>query len=389
MVYWVKVPSSAGTVQTAGIQTSPALASAISIGGETIQISPGNLAGQNMVGGVLVNPETLEDQGISVAEVLYVDFTGPAYSYETGTTTILHPGEAIDLPANTATWVNAATGGHQFTAVLYYSVSMVTLPTDITVQGSLHYDSAIDMREDAVVDSNTVVFTALDEVQSFNEIGPDYLYIATYDNIRFAFSSRGRLYEQADLYHYLGKAIYSTSATQVIDDINTFNPTLVVSNSLPIWIAMNGYVPPYGPDSFSCPFPLYPSFLVTDNLVPPFGSVHIEDTEGLHTGLLGPRLQGVQLCRDRVRVTMYGADNTMAWNFRDFVTRYSTDWNTIGYASLPVIKDVKHTQPELKILSQRKQVDFTVNYLQSVSRNIARQFILNCIVQNQAVMLNL
>ena len=184
--------------------------------------------------------------------------------------------ESIDIPANctTGAWVCAASGGHKFTCVLEQAVESVTLSTDVMVQGSFHYESIVEQREDATVDANEVIFTSLSEIQEFNQINSSFLYLGRYDDLTFAFSSRARLYEQADLYHYRGKALFSTKVTQVIDDPSTFNPTLIVSNSLPIWLYMPIYVPPY--PGFTCPFPLYPSYLVSENLLPPFGAVHIE-----------------------------------------------------------------------------------------------------------------
>jgi hypothetical protein len=376
MVYWLRVPSSSTPVTTAGIQAMPGLASVTVAPGEAIQIVGGNIAALDIVGGTIVNPLSAIDQGLTTAEPLFVDFTGPAYSSEKLTTVALAPGASIKIPAQPSRggWVNAATGGHQFTVVVQQSVPSVSLPTDVSVVGSFHYDTAIEQREDAVIDSNTVVFSSLEEIRAFNEIGPDYLYIGHYRELTFAFSSRGRLYEQADLYHYLGKALYSVNATQIIDDPSQFNPTLIVSNSLPVWLNMPNYVPPY--PGFVCPLPLFPSFLVTDNLPPPFGAVHIERTEVLHAapfyGFLGEQSQ---TARDRVRVTLYGANARMAADFLSFVLQYSRDWNLIGMANMPNITDEKHQQPEMQILGQRKRIEFVVNYVDFVARNQAQQFI--------------
>jgi hypothetical protein len=254
------------------------------------------------------------------------------------------------------------------------------MSTDVKVKGSFHYASSSEQREDATIDSNDIVFTSLSEIQEFNQIGPNHLYIGNYRELSFAFSSRARLYEQADLYHYQGKAVFSTKATQVIDDPSEFNPTLVVSNSLPIWISMSGYVPPY--PTFDCPFPLYPSYLVDDNLVPPFGSVHIETTRTLAMAPhVGPRTQSGYLCRDNVKIHLYGLDNEAASNFLLFVEQYSRDWMTIGMANSPAIRDEKTIQTELKVIAQHKTIEFEVNYLQSVVRDIARQFILHARVK--------
>jgi hypothetical protein len=54
---------------------------------------------------------------------------------------------------------------------------------------------------------------------------------------------------------------------------------------------------------------------------------------------------------------------------------------TLGFANSPVPYDEKHTATETKTISQRKSIEFEVNYLQTVARDIARQFILHARVQ--------
>jgi hypothetical protein len=188
------------------------------------------------------------------------------------------------------------------------------------------------------------------------------------------------LYEQADLYHYRGIATKTTHSTQIIDDPSQFNPTLTVSNSLPIWLSLSAYVPPY--PTFNCPFPLYPSYLVDDNLAPPFGSVHVERTETLAmTPYMGPKSETAYLCRDRVIVHLYGLDFEEVSDFLLMVENYSRDWMTLGFANSPAIYDEKSVQTEMKIIAQYKTIVFDVNYLQTVVRDIARQFILHARVQ--------
>jgi hypothetical protein len=376
MVYWIKIPSSQGSVTTPGIQLLPGLASQTAEENEAIQVSPGGVGSFRIVGGTITNPKNAVDQGLTTAESLFVDLTGPAYHYAEATTKELQPGDSIQIPAQcqSGAWVCAASEGHQFTVVLQKVVQSVTLPTDVQVKGSFHYASTSEQREEQTVDSNDVVFTSLTEIQVFNQVGPEHMYICHYGDITFAFSSRGRLYEQADLYHYSGKALFSTTRSQIIEDINNFSPTLITSNSLAIWLYMPMYVPPY--PGFTCPVPLYPSYLVEDNLPIPFGSVHIDDTIALEMSpTFGPTLQSAQLSRDKVRVHLFGCDNLTASNFLAFVEQYSYDWMTIGMASSPIIKDVKQPQSEFKIIAQRKLIEFDVNYLQSASRNIARQLI--------------
>jgi hypothetical protein len=391
MNYWLRVPSAQGTVTTAGLKLRAGLATKTKVSGEAIQVAP---RGNRVVGGLITNPLSVADQGLTSlyveplipglldyptstpAESIFVDFTGPASCSETATTTELAPGESMEIPGATPAWVNALTGGHHFSVVLHETAPTVSLPTDVKVQGSFHYDSMTEQRADATVDTSTVVFTSLSEIQPFNQIGPDFLYIGSYRDIRFAFSSRGYLYEQADLYHYVGRAIYSTTATQVVDDVETFEPEVFNSNSIPIWMFMNYYEPPY-PGGLTCPFQLYPAFLVDGNTPLPFGSVHVERTEALMPfPVLGQRMEADQLCRDRVVIHMYGASNRLASDFREFVEQYSKDWNAIGIATTGAITDANQVQSELQVIAQRKSITFEVNYLQSVSRDVARQYIL-------------
>ena len=63
------------------------------------------------------------------------------------------------------------------------------------------------------------------------------------------------------------------------------------------------------------------------------------------------------------------------------VENYSRDWMTLGFANSPAIYDEKTTQTEFKIIAQHKTIEFDVNYLQTVVRDIVRQFILHARVQ--------
>jgi len=382
MVYWIKVPAQIGTVTTPGFQPYAGMATETFKDYEATQVIPGSGNAARVAGGTITNPATAEDQGLVEAESLFVDFTGPAFSYVTATTFELPPGESVEVPANNAsgTWVCAAHGGHKFTSIFYRPLPQVQLATDVMVQGSFHYASESLQEEDSTVDVNDLFFTSLSEVQEFNNVGPMHLYIGDYDNIKFAFSSRAKLYEQADLYHYQGKALRTKHQTQIVDDPSTFSPTQIPSDSTPIWINLSNYVPPY--PTFDCPFPLYPSYLVDDNLNPPFGSVHVEETQALGmVPYMGSNSRTAHLCRDKVLVHLYGLDNEAASDFLLAVEAYSRDWMTLGLANSPVIREHKAPQSEMKIIAQYKTIEFNVNYLQAVSRDIARQFILHARVQ--------
>lgn len=251
----------------------------------------------------------------------------------------------------------------------------------IIAAGSLHYATSGQQSEDESPAVNTVVFTSLREVEDLNHVSPTVLYIATLPSgTRYAFSQRKSFYRQADLYHYVGVAVLPAMSSQVIDSPAGIDTGLIVSNSLPIWLRLNTYAPV---GSVRCPVTLYPSYLIPDNLPPPYGAVHIapEQTVGLQASpFLGSTLGHDQLVTDTVRVTLYGARNSQALDFIDAVNQYSVDTDNIGMMSaVPVIRDDKRPQAELGVIAMKKTIDFQVSYFQSVARNIARQLIVSAI----------
>lgn len=259
-------------------------------------------------------------------------------------------------------------------------IEVITPAPYVVARGSLHYASEKKQDETESYSVNRVVFTAIDPVhQDFNQIGPACILIGELDGIRFAFDNRQNFYRQADLYHYIGDAIYPYMESQIIDNVAALPSGLVVSNSLPFWLRLNDYHPFYG---FGNSIPLYPSHLSPPNLRPPFATVHIypESTVALVSApRLGRRYSHEQLSRDRVRVTFYGANNAAALTFHDCVMQYSADYGYIGMANVPVMQDEKSSQNELGILAMKKMIEFEVNYYQSTARDMERQIICQAI----------
>lgn len=265
------------------------------------------------------------------------------------------------------------------------SAAIVSAAPTLVAKGSLHYATTQQQNEDETVAVDQIVFTSLEPVQDFNQVGPSVIFIAEMktdagDTIKFAFSQRRSFYKQAGLHHYVGTAVYAALELQIIEDPRVFDRRLVVSNSLPIWLALNNYSA-VG-TRLSSPVQLYPSFAVPDNLPPPYGAVHIrpETTQALAAApMLGPTLSHDQLAQETVRITIYGLRNDDALTFQDVVNQYSLDTDAIGIMNMPVIRDEKRTQSELSILAMKKSIEFDVNYYQSAARNIARQLILSAI----------
>ena len=271
-------------------------------------------------------------------------------------------------------WVNA----HLLNDSAIYNVAILNVaeynvlgnkipPKTITVNGSFHYSAELHQLEERTTAYNHVVFTSPQLIQDFNLTNPHLLYIATYEQNQFAFSRHDNYFKQADLYHYLGDAVYSIIQTQLINTSTDINyDDLVVSNSLPICLTLNEY------------FPMYPSSLVPQNLKPPFASVDIEprDTTALQAfPLLDINSTPNQLVHDKVKITMFGIKNHNALNFANYVFQYSINTDNIGLMNMPVIQDEHHTQPELGVIAMKKTITFEVSYYQTTANDIARKII--------------
>ena len=261
---------------------------------------------------------------------------------------------------------------------------VITTPAPfLQARGSLHYATETRQDESEIFTVNRVVFTAEDEVQDLNQVGPNVIFIATIDDIKFAFSSRGMFYQAAKLFHYGGAAVYSDMESQLIDAVHGFDSkNVVVSNSLPFWLSLTGLKPGW-PFHFTMPsVTFYPSFLVPKNLSPPFASVHVppDGTRAIAAApSFGPTMTHTQLAVDHVRVTLYGLRNDHALDYVDFVTQYALDSGLVGIMNQPIIRDEKRTQVELMALAMKKTVDFDVNYYQTRINSLARQLILSAI----------
>ena len=271
-------------------------------------------------------------------------------------------------------WVNATLltdsalfNASQYNKLLYNNYPEGVPSRQLVASGSFHFSSDVQMLEDRQSVFNHTIFTSLVEIADFNLINPQFQYIATYQGMRFAFNTRANFYKQADLYHYRGDALYSVMTTQVIDTMTGFDTqSVIVSNSLPIWLSLNQF------------FPMYPSFLVDQNIVPAYAAVDINPslTTALQDfPLLDPDSNPFQLVKDTVKITMYGIRNHEALNFVQYILDYSRNTDNIGLMNMPVMQDEKMTQSELGIMAQKKTITFEVSYYQSTVNDIARKLI--------------
>lgn len=246
----------------------------------------------------------------------------------------------------------------------------------ISVTGSLHYITDKRQDEDQTIGVNKVIFTTSKQIDELNSVGPDSMYVGSFRDLTFSFSRHGGYYEQANLWHYAGDAVYPALKAQLVQsstELAGLSP--VVSNSLPIWLSLNQYGS------------VYPSFLVPDNIVPPYVVVHVEPT-GTSAIQAFPRLTldntpGTasswslwQLVKDRVRLTLYGFTNETAAQYLYQILERSRNTDEFGLMSSPVVRDEKRPQAELSAIAQKKTIELTVSYYQASALEAANSLIL-------------
>lgn len=276
-------------------------------------------------------------------------------------------------------WVNSALltdsallNASQYNKLLYDNYAGGIPKRHLKAQGSFHVSKELHQLEDRTTAYNHIIFTSLQIIQDFNLVNPNLLYIANYEGYKYAFSRQENFYKQADLYHYRGDAVYSIMNTQVIETMTGFDTeNVVVSNSLPIWLGLNQF------------FPLYPSYLVGQNISPLYASVDIDprQTTALQSfPLITKNSSHYQLVKDTVRISIFGTRNYNALDFIDYVFQYSLNTDNIGMLNMPVVQDEKVTQPELGVIAMKKTITFEVSYYQQNIKDIARQLIEHALI---------
>jgi hypothetical protein len=244
------------------------------------------------------------------------------------------------------------------------------------VRGSLHYDARAQQNVDESFSVNRIVFTTTTQIEFFDRIAPNTLWVGEHAGMNFAFSHQAPFYEPSGLFHYRGDAVYPVMQTQLVD-VGAQSNDLIVSNSLPAWLTLQSYAPIWlttGNPGIT----LYPAHLVPDNIRPPFGAVDIpaEETQPF-AGLpiIGQQSQHSQLAREFVDVTLYGLTNAQALSFLDLVNQFALDTEAFGIMSATVARDPKRIQTELGVIAMKKTFRFEVNYLQESILDVALQLI--------------
>ena len=247
--------------------------------------------------------------------------------------------------------------------------------------GSLHQVIEQHQDEDQIISINKIIFTSEQEITQFNTISPTTLWVGSWttdgNTLQVVFNETAAIYRQAGLWHYSGDAVYPALQSQLINSITDLPTGPIVSNSLPIWLTQNSYAP------------VYPSYLIPENLVPPYITVHIEpgDTKPLeqfpayntpvNTGSNLYTLSSTQLMTDVVQLTLYGFTNQKAIQYLNSLFDYSLNTDNIGFCNSPSINDGKRKQTEIAALAMQKKITIVASYYQSTVDAVARRYILS------------
>ena len=331
--------------------------------------------------------------------------------------------EALRSQSQNAALLDAAVSNLDLNQCVEFQVySRSVLPLDgyvfwlpgpvIKAHGAFHHFQQLLQNEDETLGLADVTFTTLERIPEFDALPVNTIYVARFGDFRYAFSRQRGYFSPMSMWHYAGQSVYPAMASQLLDDPASIDPSkAVVSNSLPIWLAFNGYKSPYV-GGFSNPVTLYPSFAVPANLPPPYGSVHIDPASTLAMQNF-PQLQVVQvpsldadgnpvtdssgdivtvptrvmsqLMADKVRIVLYGLQNDAALQFYGALLEYIGVCGPMGLMSTPALRDGKRTQVELQALAMQKIMEMEVSYAQGYAYAVARQTIASATIQ---IMLN-
>ncbi|MGG5541953.1 hypothetical protein P4G95_09130 [Burkholderia vietnamiensis] len=281
-------------------------------------------------------------------------------------------------------------------SVTFQQYTKSTLPTDGYVfwvasgaaqqfSGSLHILTDRRQEEDQTIAANKLLFTSEQEISQLNTIAPDAMWVGTWQvdgaTLQVAFAETGLNYQQAGLWHYRGFAVYPALASQLVTSAADLPVEPIVSNSLPIWLSLAALAGA----------PVYPSFLVPDNVEPPYVTAHIEPSETIALqafptytwpGTPTPptalqKMASAQLMRDTVRLTFYGFTNQRAIQFYAALIDYSLNTDDFGFCNSPAIRDEKRMQVEIAALAMKKTLTILASYYQGTADAIARRLILS------------
>jgi hypothetical protein len=113
------------------IVLQPGFTSVVEEAGVSVQVADNTIG---VRGGVITNPKDSNDQGLGIAESLFVSLFGPTLPQAIPGTVEIVPGQTFLVPPEVNVWVSAASAGHQFTAFFTTTLVVQYPPTIVPGQ---------------------------------------------------------------------------------------------------------------------------------------------------------------------------------------------------------------------------------------------------------------
>lgn len=285
---------------------------------------------------------------------------------------------------------NLGSGPYTFYQYTKYQMSQdgyvfwVKSQNSVQFKGALHVSTDREQEIDDTIAMNSVILDAESEITAFNDNSPTTMWVGDIPvpdgTVKVAFQRRGPFFAKAGVYHYAGFAVFPPFGPLLVDSDSDLPAGPIVSNSLPLWL-----------DFSTASLPVYPSFLVPENVSPPYIAVHIPHTVQVQPVPYVPwstttpdptpdfyDLTLYQLMKDQVQMIAYGLNNVQAWQF--IYRLFTASGDSFGFMTTPTIQDDKRTQPEIMAIAMKKTIEFEASYYQTAADVVARRMIASATV---------
>lgn len=211
----------------------------------------------------------------------------------------------------------------------------------------------------------SIILTTNQEIENLKEIGQTALLIGEYKGSKFSFNVQSAFYDNANLKHYSGDAVYTENLDNFIDDIDNLDlENGIVTNSIPLFLTLNDIVQ------------IYPAFLVPTNLKPPYATIEVKESKGIAAGATYNEFEDSRLAQwDRIELNIYGLRKKQLSDFLKYLETKQLETHAFGLYWLPSIQNQNIPQSEVNVLTNKKVLTFDVNYVIEDVRNNATAFI--------------
>jgi hypothetical protein len=214
---------------------------------------------------------------------------------------------------------------------------------------------------------SSIGLTVNKKIEDLHEVNQSVMWLGEYQGVKFSFNAQANYYEEANIFHYAGDAVYIENTPNIIDDIEDLDLDLengIVTNCIPIFITLNQQVQ------------IYPAFLAPTNLKPPYATIEVKDTRGIAAGQsYNPFEDSSLLSWDKVELTIYGLRKKQLSDFLKYLENQQLVTEAFGMYWLPSVQNENVPQSEINVLTNKKVLNFDVSYTFNAVRSQAEAFI--------------